>query len=233
MEFMGLNFKEGVKLLLNGAGGQEFKKADKIEQARPPFKLPPRDKDMHRVFAYLVQTRCIDVDIVAHFAHKHTIYQSLPYGNVVFVGMDECGAPKFAHCKSTNSKSTLKLDVAGSDKKYAFRHIGESEYIHVFESPVDMLSFVTLHQNDWQHHSYIALGGLSLHSLFNALENNPQIRRVMLCLDNDEVGRAAYEKFEEVLTGCGYRVHSMFPTLKDWNEDTKRRSPSLELGATM
>lgn len=45
-----------------------------------------------------------------------TIFESAEYHNVVFVGKDESGTPKYVACRSTIS-STFKGDTSGSDNK--------------------------------------------------------------------------------------------------------------------
>ena len=150
MKYMNLGFKEAVGLLLTGEQGNGFAKTIKSIVTRRKFELPHRDSNMHKVFAYLTQTRGISSDVVSHFAHQHTIYQSAPHGNVVFVGCDEAGAAKYAHSKSTNSDGKFRCDVAGSNKEYPFCHVGSSMFLFVFESPIDMLSYITMNQDNWQ-----------------------------------------------------------------------------------
>ena len=221
MKFMGMKFPEAVKMLLDGEGGKEFKKANKIPLPRKQFELPKRDTNMNKVFAYLCKTRGIDRSVVEHFAHERTIYQSVPHGNAVFVGKDECGVPRYAHSKSTNKDSKVRFDVAGSDKKYAFNYINEdSGIVLVFESAIDMLSFISLSPTNWHKLSYIALGGLSSAPLLHFLEQNPQINSVELCLDNDNAGWTMKKKLTELLTQMGYSVTTASVlTKKDWNEE--------------
>ncbi len=68
------------------------------------FILPPANKNMRRMFAYLVKSRGIDRAILASFAREKLIYEDTPYHNAVFVGMDENGIPRHAHKRSTNNK---------------------------------------------------------------------------------------------------------------------------------
>ena len=54
------------------------------------------------------------------------------------------------------------------------------------------------------------------------LEQNPQIRNVLLCLDHDEAGIEASGRLTEILQGHGYSCISVLqPENKDWNEDLK------------
>ena len=54
-----------------------------------------------------------------------------------------------------------------------------------------MLSYISLHPEGWQNHSYVALCGVSAAPIHNLLETQPQIEEVTLCLDNDEAGHKA------------------------------------------
>ena len=69
----------------------------------------------------------------------------------------------------------------------------------MFEAPIDLLSFLTLYPQDWQKHSYVALCGTSEHAMLWMLEQNPQIRKVALCLDHDEAGIEASGQHEDNL----------------------------------
>ena len=107
-----------------------------------------------------------------------------------------------------------------SDPKYSFHWTGKSGRLYVFEAPIDLLSFLTLYQKEWEQHSYVALCGLSEKGLFQMLEDVPYIRQVALCLDRDRAGLQAEERIQKNLEGRAYReVFPRFPSGKDWNED--------------
>jgi len=153
------SFPDAVQMLL----GQSVA-ASPIEprqREREPFALPPKNENMRRVYAYLLKQRCIDRAVLDHFAHKHLIYESVDYHNAVFVGVDDNGTPKHAHKRSTASQGSWRAKQTGSQAAYAFHHIGESNTIYAFEAPIDLLSFISMYQKDWQQHSYVALCGVS------------------------------------------------------------------------
>ena len=94
--------------------------------------------------------------------------------------------------------------------------------VYVFEAPIDMLSFISLYQKDWQQHSYVALCGVAEHALLQHLADYPQIQKIGLCLDHDEAGINARKRITGILSERGYRnVFSLFSVYKDWNEDIK------------
>lgn len=83
-----------------------------------------------------------------------------------------------------------------------------------------MLSFITLSPKDWQKHSYVTLCGVAEHALLQLLEENPQVKKISLCLDNDKAGFKARERLTDILAEKGYgEVFSLLPRQKDWNED--------------
>jgi len=188
------------------------------QRARPEFTLPERNENMRRVYAYLLKQRHIDRAVLDHFAHKRLIYESADYHNVVFVGTDADGNPRHAHKRSTASQSGWRQNQAGSEAKFAFHYKGASNTIYVFEAPIDMLSFISLYQKDWQQHSYVALCGVSSESIMHQLAKNKNLREVVLCLDNDDAGHAATERLSKASSDKGYSVSTLFPDEKDWND---------------
>jgi len=161
------------------------------ERERPEFQLPEKNETMRRVYAYLLKQRCIDRAVLDHFVHNRLIYESADYHNAVFVGTDEQGNPRHAHKRSTISSSGWRRNQAGSEAAYAFHHTGTSGCVYAFEAPIDLLSFISMYQKDWQQHSYVALCGVSDEALIHQLSVQDNLREVVLCLDNDEAGLIA------------------------------------------
>ncbi len=227
-EFLGFSFQDSVIELLGGHCSAQTQNHVYREPPKPvvkPFELPEPNSDMRRVFAYLTKQRFISPDIISHFAHEHKIYEDGKYHNAVFVGMDENGAPKQASVRSTLSfGKTFRITVASSDTNYSFSHFGNDEKLFVFEAPIDMLSFITLYQKDWQQHSYIAMNGVYESAVLKALENHSDLQSVYLCTDNDEGGIDAAERLRDILHEHGYtNIFRIAPQLKDWNECLKQR----------
>ena len=62
------------------------------------------------------------------------------------------------------------------------------------------------------------------------LEQNPRIREVALCLDNDAAGITATERLTETLQQTGYEnVSCLLPVYKDWNEQLCQDEPEMEM----
>ena len=224
-EFLGFSFQNSVIELLSGHCNAQKSSAEKTftKPVPKPFELPEPNDNMRRVFAYLTKQRFISPEIISHFAHEHKIYEDKKYHNVVFVGMDENGTPKQASVRSTLSfGKTFRITVANSDTKYSFSHFGNDKKLFVFEAPIDMLSFITLYQKDWQNHSYIAMNGVYESAVLKALESRPNLQNIYLCTDNDEGGIEAVERLRDILAEKGYtEIFRIAPQQKDWNEDLK------------
>jgi hypothetical protein len=192
---------------------------------------------MRRVFAYLMKERCIDREVIRHFAKAGTLFEDAKYHNAVFVGKDENGIAKHAHKRSTYTLGeSFRGNVEGSDARCAFHHIGQSRRLYVYEAPIDMLSFLTMYPDRWQKHSHVALCGVSPQAMMWMLEQNPQVSEVALCLDNDAAGHAAAERFSEALRQKGYEnISCLFSEYKDWNAElvaSCREEPEMEMVET-
>ena len=53
-------------------------------------------------------------------------------------------------------REAFRANAEGSDPRYSFHHIGGDGSLYVFEAPIDLLSFITLHPDRWREHSYVA-----------------------------------------------------------------------------
>ena len=223
----GLPFTDAMKLLLGEAGAAPVPMARPRETVPPAFVLPKRNGEMRRAFGYLLNTRRLDRDVVSAFVRKGLLYEDAPYHNVVFLGVDEQGVPRHAQKRSTNSEGkALRLNAAGSDPAYSFHWVGIDNRLFVFEAPIDLLSYISLHQDDWQCHSYVALCGTAGHAMMKMLEVGKQIEDVVLCLDNDKAGHMAAERLAEGLEG--YSVTWDFPQGKDWNDDLRLQMEQVQ-----
>lgn len=118
----------------------------------------------------------------------------------------------------------FKGDVTGSNKDIAFRLPCDPglDHVAVFEAPIDLMSFCTLHRQ--MRSNAVALCGLYRGPLDNYLRENPHLKQIVLCLDADGPGREATEKFLDEYTQEGYSVSIQIPAQgKDWNEYLLRR----------
>ena len=228
--FCNKSFQEAVEYLLDYHGRARDSpvrptRPIQAKEERIPFILPPANTDHRRVFAYL-RKRGIAPQVIRAFLRSGLLYEDAQHHNCVFVGRDAAGTPRFASCRGTYDRNGpgFKGDVAGSDKRIAFRLPSKPDldWVLVFEAPIDLMSYLTLHRQVAS--SAIALCGLYEGALDTYLRDNPHIQRIALCLDVDGPGQAAAEQLRAKYEGMGYAVKIQRPPRgKDWNEYLQQR----------
>ena len=211
-------YPEAMEYLLGETGGT-LTVSPPVQKEEKNFVLPPKNDNMRRVFAYLLNRRGIDREVLYAFVHKGMIYESADYHNTVFVGFDSNGNAKHAHKRGTGSESSYKGNVTGSQPEFSFHWYGQSDRLYLFEAPIDMLSFISMQKEGWRQHSYAASCSVSDRVLFQMLKDNPDIRQVVLCLDSDEPGQTAAKRIADKLFVQGISSEILVPYHKDWNED--------------
>ena len=235
-QFCGKSFSEAVEYLLAFHGrardsptkAAPFVKRDEVQK---PFTLPPRNTDDKRVFAYL-RKRGIAAQVIRQFLNAGLLYEDAVHHNCVFVGRDESGQAKYAGLRGTYDLDSpgFKGDATGSDKNTGFSlpHDPQSDLVLVFEAPIDLMSYLTLHRDMV---NAVALCGLYDGALRTYLQAHPEIRRIALCLDADEPGEKAAQQLQEKYQLQGYAVTVEKPRCgKDWNEYLQRKICSRERG---
>ena len=232
-QFCGKSFPEAVEYLLTFHG----KARDvPIPQPKPispkqKFSLPPRNADDRRVFAYL-RKRGIAAQVIRQFLNSGLLYEDAEHHNCVFVGKNSAGQVKYAGLRGTYDREGkgFRGDVTGSDKRvgFALPYDRSSDQVFVFEAPIDLMSYLTLHRNT---PNALALCGLYDGALQAYLTDHPQIKRIELCLDADEPGQKAAQQLQEKYQLQGYAVTVEKPRCgKDWNEYLQKRLCSRERG---
>ena len=213
MEFYNATFPETVKMLIGEEGEGRQKSCPTPSQ---DFRLPEKNEDDEKIMKYLTEKREIEKKLVEDWIDRGDIYEEKKHHNVIFVGRDADGIPRYAHCRGTG-EIKYRGDVTGSDKSYGFSYRGTDNQLFVFEAAIDLLSFIQLFPKDWKKSSYLSLGGVSSVALMTSLSERPQITSVFLCLDNDQAGNEACEKLAGEISE-GYSVIRLKPSRKDWNE---------------
>ena len=216
--FYNKDYAEAVEMLLNNCGCQIIT-SPPIEKEHKPFELPLRNNRMSRVFSYLLLTRGVDKDVLFEFVKNKMIYESADFHNAVFVGYDSSGKPRHAHKRGTVTSNSYKGNVAGSQPEFSFHWYGTSDKIFLFEAPIDMLSYISMHKENWQENSYAASCSVSDRVLFQCIKDNPNIKNVFLCFDNDEAGQTANKRIAVKLNSMNIQNEILIPNHKDWNED--------------
>ncbi len=217
--FYNKSYPEAMQYLLGDHNGRLVVSPPIKKEPPPPFVLPPQNDNMRRVFAYLLNKRCIDRDVLYAFTHAGMIYESADYHNAIFVGFDKNNKAVHAHKRGTGSESSYKGNVASGIPECSFHWNGNSDRIYLFEAPIDMLSFISMNKDGWRNHSYAACCGVADRVLFQMLSDNPNLKTVYLCLDNDEAGHKANKRISDKLFTQGIQTEILVPSHKDWNED--------------
>ena len=207
-QFCGKSFPEAVEYLLTFHG----KARDApVPQPKPisqkqALSLPPRNADDRRVFAYL-RKRGIAAQVIRQFMNSGLLYEDAEHHNCVFVGKDHAGQAKYAGLRGTYDRDGkgFRGDVTGSDKNvgFAIPHDPTSNQVRVFEAPIDLMSYLSLHR---ELINAVALCGLYDGALETYLKDNPHIKRITLCLDADAPGRAAAQQLKDKYSARGYAV---------------------------
>lgn len=187
--------------------------------------LPPRNADDRRVFAYL-RKRGIAAQVIRQFMNSGLLYEDAEHHNCVFVGKNSAGQAKYAGLRGTYDRDGkgFRGDVTGSDKNTGFPIPSDPslDLVHVFEAPIDLMSYLSLHREPI---NAVALCGLYDGALETYLKDNPSIKRITLCLDADAPGRAAAQQLKDKYSARGYAVTVEEPRSgKDWNEYLQKRS---------
>lgn len=226
----GLDFTEAVGLILSDSISFPAQSRFPPTWAAPKtLMLPERNDNNRRVFAYLY-LRGIDPEIINHCLKHGQLYEERKHHNAVFVGFDG-DQPKCASMRSTLSDSTFLRDAEGSDKRFAFSFTSSDNNgaLVVTEGAIDLLSYLTLvkrNRCDWRMINGVSLVGVYKpredpptvpSALDQYLKSHTQIRRVALCLDNDETGHLAAQGIIAALPEL--EVTYRPPTIgKDYND---------------
>ena len=212
MEFYGKSFPEAVQML-TGEPGEAQLEADPAPS--PAFRLPLRNVTNANILNYLTQERKLSPSLVNFFIAAGDIYEDATHHNVVFVGRDADGHPRYASSRGIREK--FRQDAAGAEKAFGFAHRGTDKQLLVFEAPIDLLSFIELFPKNWQQHNYLSLGGVSGKALRQFLSERPDVERVFLCLDADKAGEDACKRLAALMPDT-VSVTRIQPCMKDWND---------------
>lgn len=214
------------------------------EPEKKDFVLPQKNDTYSHMFAYLIRTRKIDRRLVYELMKQDKIYENKFYNSCVFVGHDKKGEAKYASIRGTSSLLKYRKDVAGSDRSYPFSvdvkagevlsdSAFESKSLFVFESPIDLMSYLSLLKlrkiKELEAHC-ISLGGVCDLALERFLNEHPNVTEITLGLDNDEAGRFACEQIRQKY-GDEYSIRRHLPENKDFNEDLIKLSGAVSLNA--
>jgi len=233
----GMDFVSAVLKILDCERFVAPTKTYTVKRATPTeFVLPAPFENNARVTAYLMG-RGLSEDLLDMCINMGLIYEDKRH-NCVFVGFDKDDIPRYAMLRSSAPTSSFLREVEGSDKRYSFSTPHNSrETLYVFESAIDCLSFIELQRMKkplWKPDNYLSLSGVYRPqkdketempvALGEYLSNNPHIRHIALCLDNDNAGTKAAMAICAALSER-YTTELLPPEVgKDYNEQLMMRN---------
>lgn len=224
-------FTQAVRYLLDYSGYKNLSHSEikKVLEEKPLEKkeekvmvMPEKNPTGYkRAYAYLIQKRGISTETINYFVKNNLLYEDAEHHNLVFVGYDKDKNIKFATKRGTCDLDGYRYrgDVAGNDKNYGVNIVNKaSDVVNVFEASIDMMSFCDI-MNETDRTNKLALSMLDDAPLNTFLNENPNIKKINLYLDNDEPGRKAAEKINKKYKEKGYDVKKFIVSEgKDVNE---------------
>ncbi len=196
-----MDFVEAVQMLNNKASYIPQTTVSKAETERTLY-VSPHNFECKTVREYL-RKRCVSDEVIDFFIEKKMLAEENKTGYCLFFGNDEKGEHKQCSVRATDGKQ-LKREVSGSDKSYSFHYDSRSDRdsVRVFESAIDLMSFATLMDGavwDFRKENMLSLSGVYMAqrdieksklpaALKRYLEAHPNVKKVLLHLDNDAPG---------------------------------------------
>ncbi len=228
MKVQGYSLQDAVNMVLGNSVYERACIAANKEYLTKELKLPEKYGNNDCVIRYLIG-RGIDDGLIHYCISKGLLYESRNHHSVVFVGKDENGKPRYAAMRGVIGD--YKGEAYGSNKEYAF-HLGDinnAKALHVFEAPIDLLSYLTIarmYDREWEQDAFLSLGGISgsksgsgvYKQLNRILGIGRNIEKVYLHLDNDEPGKNAAKQIADQLKSKYTIINAPPKAGKDYNE---------------
>lgn len=228
MTVEGMSFIDAVSLILSKSSHINFatncREVDTTKK-KEPLQLPVAHWNNDRVITYLTEKRKIDQEIILYCIKEKILYESAKTHNAVFLGFDHNGKVQYAFQRGTSDKR-FAGDVENSSKEYGF-FLGDqtSNVLHLFESPIDLLSYITLEKYHGRKclDAYLSLSGISLKAFTSYQKRHNQINTVYVRSDNDVTGHKTYERLLKfcVEAQLAITIFPAHPKLKDYNDELK------------
>ncbi|MBR1753065.1 MAG: toprim domain-containing protein, partial [Ruminococcus sp.] len=233
-QYMNMSFVEAVEAL----NGEHYDRTytpprrtahtERRQTAQAQELVLSENDNAKRVFAYLCKTRGLDYDLVKELVKSGAVAQEQKTGNVLFKYTDEHGKTVGAEKVGTSTEQKFKGIATGSASGYGFEVCrGNGSNLLFFESSIDMLSYLQMHQTELTDHRLVSMMGVKPQTVIDTMERygiSPD--RVYLCSDND---RAGNEFAERLMTEYPDMKRIVTPdTYKDWN-DMLRGIPKKEI----
>ena len=221
-EYMGMSFVDAVEALTGEHIDRTYIPSRTYEQK--PKTVTARELSLaeadnaRRVFAYLCKTRGLDYDMVSALFRGGSIAQEEKTGNVLFKYYDEHGKVIGAEKVGTSTEHKFKGIATGSAAGHGFEVVrGTGEKAFFFESAIDMLSYLQMHDKELTDCRLVSMMGVKPNIVLDTiLRNNISPDHVFLCSDNDTAGNEFAQRLQEQYPDMKRVITP--DTYKDWND---------------
>lgn len=222
-EYMGLSFVEAVEALNGEHYDRSYTAPSRTYQPKPvqqtvrELSLAETD-NARRVFAYLCKTRGLDYDLIFSLVRQGVISQEQKTGNVLFKYYDENGKIIGAEKVGTSTEHKFKGIATGSAGGHGFEIVrGSGENAFFFESAIDMLSYLQMHDKELDNCRLVSMMGVKPNIVFDTMQHhNIPPENVFLCSDNDTAGNEFADRLREEYLDMKRIITP--DTYKDWND---------------
>lgn len=222
-EYMGLSFAQAVEALngerydLTHTAPTRTYQPKPVQQTAKELSLAEAD-NARRVFAYLCKTRGLDYDLISSLVRQGIISQEQKTGNVLFKYYDENGKIIGAEKVGTSTEHKFKGIATGSAGGHGFEIVrGTGEKTFFFESAIDMLSYLQMHDKELTDCRLVSMMGVKPNIVLDTMRrHNISPENVFLCSDNDTAGNEFADRLREEYPDMKRIITS--DTYKDWND---------------
>lgn len=221
-EYMGMSFVDAVEALTGEHIDRTYTPSltyepKPVQQTARELSLAEAD-NARRVFAYLCKTRGLDYDMVSALVRGGSIAQEEKTGNVLFKYYDDQGKVIGAEKVGTSTDHKFKGIATGSAAGHGFEVVrGSGEKAFFFESAIDMLSYLQMHDKELTDCRLVSMMGVKPNIVLDTmLRHNISPENVYLCSDNDTAGNEFADRLMEQYPDMKRVITS--DTYKDWND---------------
>ena len=188
-----------------------------VQQTARELSLAEAD-NCRRVFAYLCKTRGLDYDLLSALVKNGVISQEEKTGNVLFKYYDDQGKVIGAEKVGTSTEHKFKGIATGSAGGHGFEIVrGTGEKAFFFESAIDMLSYLQMHDKELTDCRLVSMMGVKPNIVLDTmLRHNIAPENVYLCSDNDTAGNEFAQRLQEQYPDMKRVITP--DTYKDWND---------------
>lgn len=225
------SFVEAVEIIVGRSAVTPPVYNNEKHSDKKPLLLPKHSSSNDVIIRYL-RGRGIDDEIINYCVNNGLMYESLPYHNLVFLGFDSNNKTQYTGYRSTGAVRIMG-ECSGSNKAFSFRLANsESKTAHLFECPIDLLSYATLLKYKGKNPfltNLISLAGVYSPAkdieksklpaaLVNYLKYHPETEKLYTHFDNDLAGTLATRTIKTLLEQRLEVIDFPPPCGKDFNE---------------